>query len=130
MSTDPQPVRGDGLEGSLHRLARSIALLVQTRLEILSTEIAEERVNLTRLALGALLVLFCVQAGLLLGVVFIVLVVLKQQPTAIGYAAIGLLAAAAAVVLLIRRWLKRRPPMFASTIGELRKDRERLGDRS
>jgi len=27
----------------------------------------------------------------------------------------------------LRAWLKSRPPMFATTIAELRKDRERLG---
>jgi uncharacterized membrane protein YqjE len=127
MTVDPQAPKSDGLEGSLRRLGRSMTQLLQTRLEILSTEIAEERVNLTRLALGALLVLFCLQAGLLLGVLFIVLAVGEEQRlAAIGIAALGLLVGAAAIALALRAWLKRRPPMFGATMGELRKDRERL----
>jgi uncharacterized membrane protein YqjE len=127
MTADPQPPRSEGLEGSLRRLGHSIAQVLQTRLEILSTEVAEERVNLTRLALGALLVLFCLQAGLLLGVLFIVLSVGgEQRLAAIGIAALGLLLGAAALGLWLRAWLKRRPPMFATTMTELRKDRERI----
>jgi len=129
MTADPQAPRsgGEGLEGSLRRVTQSVAQVLQTRLEILSTEIAEERVNLTRLALGALLVLFCAQAGLLLGVLFIVLAVSNEQRlSAIGFASLGLLLGAAALALALRAWLKRRPPMFGATMTELRKDRERL----
>jgi uncharacterized membrane protein YqjE len=126
-TADPQPPPSEGLEGSLRRFAYSIAQVLQTRLEILSTEIAEERVNLTRLALGALLVLFCLQAGLLLGVLFIVLAVGgEQRLVAIGIAALGLLVTAVVLALVLRGWLKRRPPMFGATMTELRKDRERL----
>jgi len=128
MAPDPQPPRDDGMLGSVRRLGRTLLRVLQTRLEILSTEIADERINLTRLALVALTVLFCVQTGLMLAIVFVVLVVSPDNRLmAIGITALALLLGALAGVVWLRVWLKRRPPMFATTIAELRKDRERLG---
>ena len=127
MTDDPQAPRADGLVGSVRRVVDGLIHVLQTRLEILSTEIGEERFNLTRLALVALGVLFCFQSGLLLGVLFVVLVVgSEHRLAAIGIAALALLLAALAGALWMRWWLKRRPPMFGTTIAELRKDRDRL----
>ena len=128
MTSAPNPPHAGGLIGSLRRLGRSLLQILQTRLEILSTEIAEERFNLTRLALVAAVVLFCLQTGLMLAVLYIVLAVSPENRlAAIGIAALALLLGALAGVLWMRAWLKSRPPMFATTIAELRKDRDRLG---
>ena len=130
MAADQEPPRDEGLTGSLRRLVRTLLRVLQTRLEILSTEFAEERVNLTRLTLVALTVVFCLQTGLMLAIVFIVLAVSPQNRLmAIGVTALALLVGALAGVLWMRLWLKRRPPLFATTVAELRKDRERLGGR-
>jgi len=128
MATDPEPPRDEGLTGSLRRFGRTLLRVLQTRLEILSTEFAEERINLTRLTLVALTVVFCLQTGLMLAIVFIVLAVSPENRLmAIGVTALALLVGALAGVLWMRWWLKRRPPLFATTVAELRKDRERLG---
>lgn len=130
MATDPQPPRDEGLTGSLRRLGHTLLRVLQTRLEILSTEFADERINLTRLTLVALTVVFCLQTGLMLAIVFVVLAVSPENRLmAIGVTALALLLGALAGVLWMRLWLKRRPPMFAATIAELRKDRDRLGGR-
>jgi uncharacterized membrane protein YqjE len=127
MTTETQAPHDEGLIASLHRLAQTAIHVLVTRFEILSTEIAEERVNLTKLAMVALVVLFCVQAGLILGVLFVVLAVSPENRLmAIGIASLALLAGALGGVLWMRAWLKRRPPMFATTIEELRKDGRRL----
>jgi uncharacterized membrane protein YqjE len=126
-STEGPPPRAEGLMGSLRGLVRSMLHVVQTRLEILSTEIAEERYNLTRLVVVVLGVLFCLQAGLLLAVLFFVLAVGgENRLAAIGISGLVLLVAAAVGALWLRSWLKHRPPMFATTMAELRKDRDRL----
>src|SRR5436309_8785888 len=128
MAPDPQPTRDDGMLGSVRRLGRTLLRVLQTRLEILSTEIADERINLTRMALVALTVLFCVQTGLMLAIVFIVLVVSPENRLmAIGITSLALLLGALGGILWMRSWLKHRPPMFAATVGELRKDRQRMG---
>jgi len=113
--------------GSLRDLVYSALRLVQTRVEILSNEIAEERFNLTRLIVVLVGVLFCLQAGLLLAVLFFVLAVGDENRlAAIGVASLVLLAAALSGGLWLGWWLKHRPPMFATTMSELRKDRDRL----
>src|SRR5439155_1358939 len=81
--------------GSVRRLGRTLLRVLQTRLEILSTEITDERLNLTRLAMVALIVLFCVQTGLMLAIVFIVLAVSPEHRLmAIGITALALLLGA------------------------------------
>jgi uncharacterized membrane protein YqjE len=127
MESEARAPRSEGLFGSIRRVIHSAIGVMQTRLEILSTEIAEERLNLTRLIVVALAVLFCLQAGLFLAVLFVVLVVGDaNRLAAIGIAALALLLLAMGGALWLRHWLKTRPPMFATTIAELRKDRDRL----
>ena len=58
MASESQSSADTGLSGSLRRLGRSLLRVLQTRVEILSTEIAEERFNLTRLVVVSLAVLF------------------------------------------------------------------------
>jgi uncharacterized membrane protein YqjE len=94
-----------------------------TRFEILSTEVAEERYNLTKLALMALIVLYCLQLGLIFAVLFVVLAAGTQHRlAAIGIAALVMLLGGLAGGSWLRWWLKTRPPLFAATIAELRKD--------
>jgi uncharacterized membrane protein YqjE len=50
----------------------------------------------------------------------------EQRPLAVGIAALAMLLAAGGGALWLRAWLKSRPPLFATTVAELRKDRERL----
>lgn len=129
MTTATESPRDEGLTGSLRRLARTLLDMIQTRLEILGTELSEERFNLTRLAVVVLAAQFCLQAGLMLGVLFVVLAVSPENRlAAIGIAALALLLAAAIAALWLRAWLKSRPPMFGATIAELKKDRDRLKD--
>jgi len=78
MATEPQSPRDESLTASLHRLADSVLGSLSTRLEILSTELGEERLNLTTLALVALTVLFCLQVGLIFAILFLVLVVARS----------------------------------------------------
>ncbi|HTO91955.1 MAG TPA: phage holin family protein [Candidatus Sulfotelmatobacter sp.] len=126
----PRPSSG-GLLGSLRRLTITVVEVVETRLALISTDMHEARLHWVRIALMAFGVLICLQAGLLLAVVFVVLLLgQKHQLAAIGGSALALLLAAGIGVLWLRSWLKSRPPLFASTIAELRKDRDRLRGRS
>jgi len=127
MATDPQPPRDETLTSSLHRLAQSALTAASTRLEIFGTELGEERLNLTTLAIVALTVLFCLQVGLTFALLFLVLVVAPEhRPLAVGIAAAVMLLGAGGGALWLRGWLKSRPPMFAATVAELKKDRDRI----
>jgi uncharacterized membrane protein YqjE len=128
MEKEPRSAHRGGLFGSLRRLLDTTIGIVGTRLELLSTEVAEERLNLARMVVVALGALFCLQVGVILAVLFAVLVVgTGDRLTAIGIAALVLLLVGLVGLLWLWRWLKTRPPVFATTLAELRKDRERLG---
>jgi uncharacterized membrane protein YqjE len=117
--------------GSLRQFGDSLLGLLQTRVEILALEWAEERGNLTRLLLGVFAILACLHLAIVVGLVFVLLVVGEEHRVAvIGVAALVLLLAAAGGALGLRAWLKRRRPMFGTTIAELRKDREWIRGRS
>ena len=119
-----------GLGGTVRRVADSAFALLQTRLEILGLELAQERGNLARLFIVALAIVFCFQAALVLGLVFIVLAVGEpNRVAALGFAALALLLMSVGGAWWLWSWLKRRPPMFGTTIAEFRKDREWLRGR-
>jgi uncharacterized membrane protein YqjE len=50
----------------------------------------------------------------------------EQRALAVGIASLAMLLGAGGGALWLRAWLKSRPPMFAATVAELRKDRDRL----
>jgi uncharacterized membrane protein YqjE len=131
MTIEPETERPAGLLASLGRLIQSVIGLIQTRLELLSTDIEAARFNLVRTAVVTVGVLICFQMAIFLGAIFVVLVVPEEsRTTAVGIAALVLLFLALAGALWLRHWFKHRPPFFAATIGELRKDRERLQGKS
>jgi len=130
MATDPQATRDDGLIGSLRRFGRALAGTLGTRLEILSTELSEERNALAKLAIVALVILFCLQVGLMFAVLFFVLAMgPENRLAAIGIASLVMLLGAGIGVLWLRAWLKGRPPMFGATVAELKKDRDHFAGR-
>jgi uncharacterized membrane protein YqjE len=129
MAAEHETSPSTGLIGSIRRLIENLLGLFQTRLEILSTDIAEERFNLVRMTMVALGVIFCFQAGVILAVLFVVLsAAAADRLAAVGIAALVLLLLALGGTIWLWRWLKTRPPFFASTIAEFKKDRERFGE--
>lgn len=131
MSPDKaEPRKEGGLFGSLRRFGQNLFGAVETRLEILSTDIAEARASLIRLVLVGLGVLFCFQVGVFLAVLFLVLLMGgENRMMAIGIASGTLLGLAVMGLIWIVWWLKRRRPFFAGTMAELRKDRDRIRGR-
>ncbi|HSD42683.1 MAG TPA: phage holin family protein [Burkholderiales bacterium] len=128
MATEAGAPRPPGLVGSITRLGRTALALLRTRLEILATEIEEERIRFAGLALLVAAIAFCLQMAVLLGV-FLMVVLLWESHRLLT---LGVLSAAFLVVgvglfLWLRHRLRTRPRMFASTLGELAKDDERLG---
>ena len=109
----------------MRRVGDSVLGLVETRLQILALEWAEERMNLVRMGLLMFVILWCLHLAIVMGLIYLLLVVGDENRVAVlGIAALVLLSASAGTALFLRGWLKRRPPVFATTIAELRKDRE------
>ncbi len=121
----PAGIAGNLLR-ALQNLGGSFLAIVQTRLELLSTEIEEEWLRLAGFALIALAALFCVAVAVLLAVVFIVAAFWDSYRLT---AVVALAAAFAVTAVVLWRVLVMRfaakPRLFAASLKELRKDRER-----
>ena len=116
-----------GLRGWLHRIADSLMELLETRVEILLLELSDAGGALARVLLFVIAILACLQLAIVTGILFLLLVVGDQHRVAVlGIASLILFLTAAGGALAIRAWLKKRPPMFGTTIAELRKDREMI----
>jgi uncharacterized membrane protein YqjE len=126
--TEARAPRPPGLAGSLARLARTALGVLRTRLEILATEIEEERIRFAGLALMVAGIAFCLQMAVLLFVIFMVVLLWEtHRLVTLGWFAAAFLAGGIGLLLWLRHKLRTRPRMFASTLGELGKDDERLG---
>jgi uncharacterized membrane protein YqjE len=120
--------RPPGLFGSIARLGRTSVALLRTRLEILGTEIEEERIRFTGLVLLVSAIAFCVQMAVLLGVgLLVVLLWESHRLLTLGVLSGAFLVTGVALYLWLRHQMRTRPRMFAATLGELVKDEERLG---
>ncbi len=127
MAQEAGAPRPPGLADSLARLGRSALGVLRTRLELLGTELEEERIRFAGLVLAVAAIAFCLQMAVLLFVIFMVVLLWEthRQATIVAFAAIFLVAGVAGILVLKQR-LARRPKMFASSLGELVKDEERL----
>ena len=127
MSQEAGAPRPPGLVDSLSRLGRTALGMLRTRLEILGTELEEERIRFAQLALAVAAIAFCLQMAVLLFVIFLVVFLWETHRLAtLGAFAAFFLAAGVVGMLVLKRRLARRPKMFASSLGELLKDEERL----
>jgi len=128
MTSDPAegPSRPNLLV-ALGRLLRTLLGTLETRLEILGTEVEEEKLRLVALLALVLGAAFCLGTGLLLVVAFVVVALWQEyRLAALAGAAGAFLVAGAGLVVAIRSALRRAPKPFSATIEELRKDRRRL----
>ena len=115
---------------SLRKLATTFVAVIETRLEIVASEIDEARVRLARIAVLAAVAGFCVAVAVNLLVLLIVVVFWDtNRLLAIGVLA-GVFAAAAIAAALMLWWaMTRRPRLLSATLAELRKDRAKLEGR-
>ena len=101
--------------------------MLRTRLEILGTELEEERIRFAQLALAVAAIAFCLQMAVLLFVIFLVVFLWEtHRLVTLGAFAAFFLVAGVVGVLVLKRRLAQRPKMFASSLGEFVKDEERL----
>ena len=116
-----------GLLHSIKHLAQSLIGAAQTRLEILATDLEEERVRLEQMLLVALAAAFCLIMGVVLCVALIVLYYWDtHRLAAVGILAAGFLGTGALLGWILRDKAKSRPKPFAATRGELAKDQAAL----
>lgn len=123
--------REEGLLASLKTLTLTLVDVVQTRLELLSSDVAEERAHLTAILISALVALFCIGVGVVLLAVLIVVMFWESH----RLLSLGLLTAvflATGVGLwgvAMHKW-RNKPRLFDASISELAKDRDHLSSGS
>ncbi|MDZ7583433.1 MAG: phage holin family protein [Thiobacillus sp.] len=116
-----------GLFESLKTLSASLVGIVQTRLELLSTDVAEAREHLISLVVMGLVALFCLGVGLVLLAILIVVALWEShRMMALGGLTGLFLAAGAGLVWLAMHKARTRPRLFAASLAELSKDRQHL----
>ena len=119
-----------GLLDSLRTLAATLVAAGQTRLELLSTEIEEERIRLNSMLLWTLAALFCAALCIVLVTLWVVIVFWDDHRLlALGILAFLFLLGAVLAGRIALGKAKSKPRLFAASLSELSKDREQLTPR-
>ncbi len=119
--------REPGFFESLKAVLTDFAALLQTRLELASTEFEEEMERLKQLLLLAAVALFCFSVGVILLTIFIVIFFWDtHRLLALGGLTALYLIVALIVALVMRSKAAKLPKFLSTTIAEFAKDRERL----
>ncbi|MDW7619172.1 MAG: phage holin family protein [Nitrosomonadaceae bacterium] len=124
---EKDPASEGGLIESIRKLAITLVGVLQTRLQIFSTELEEAKLQLGQLLLLGLVTVFCLGLGVvLLTVFFVVLFWDSYRLPVLGvmsglFLVLGIFAA-----LALRAKSAENTRMFSSTLAELSKDREQL----
>ena len=127
---DESPRQDRGLLDSLAKLGASLVAIVHTRLQLLVTELEEDRQHLFELIILALVTLFCLGVGVILATVLLVLAYWDSHPLLVlGILTCAYLGAGALALAWALRKIRRRPRLLAQSLAELAKDRQLLSPR-
>ena len=122
-----QPGTTTGLFKSLTKLLATLVTIVQTRVELLTTEIQEEIHRVANLVLWALIALFAVLLGIFLGgltIIFVYWDTHRVLAAVLVTAAFFVFAAMSVLILMLKIQSHRR--FLEATLTELAKDTEAL----
>jgi uncharacterized membrane protein YqjE len=123
VDTTPQP----GLLGSGRLVLAALVEIGQTRLQLASTELEEERLRLTELLVYGVVALFCIGVGLILALLLLVLVFWDgPRVLVLAIETAVFLGTGAVLVAVFRSKARNKPRLLATTIDELRRDRDAL----
>jgi len=116
-----------GLLVSLRGLIATSVALLRTRLELLATELEEERLRLLSIALYAAAALFMLGAGLVLLIVFLAVLFWDSHRLLVmgGLTAMFLLCGCVALMLALRQ-ARAGSRLFSASLAELAQDHRAL----
>ena len=124
---EPSPAAAAGLFASLKTLTASLIGIIQIRLELLSTDVAEARERTIALLVLVLAALFALGVGVVLLAILVAAAYWETHRLAVlgALAALFLGGGGGAAWLAVRK-LRNEPRPFAASLAELDKDREQL----
>jgi len=113
--------------GPVQDFVRSLIALAETRARLAANELEEQTLRILEIAVWAVLAMFFFGVA----VVFLAMVVIllawdSNRVLAAALLALLFLGVGTLGAFMARRLLKERPRLFAATLGELAKDRERV----
>jgi uncharacterized membrane protein YqjE len=116
-----------GLMESLERLAGTLLAIFQTRLELLSNEMEEERVRIEQMLLYGSVALFFFGLAIMLLTAFIVVLFWDSHRLLVlgGFTALFFVAGLL-VLNELRRVAREKSKLFSASLAELADDRDRL----
>lgn len=119
--------RSKGLLESLTNFAATLVAIAHTRLDLLTTDLEEEREHLFSLLKLTLIALFCFGMGAVLAVLLLVAAFWDVNRLLVLGSLTGFfLAAGLALWGCARHKARTKPRLFAATLAELLKDRQQL----
>jgi uncharacterized membrane protein YqjE len=129
----PEPASGEagtGILRSLRNLGATLVALLQTRFELLVTELEEERARLLQLLFWAAGALFFLCAGALLLTLLLVVVFWDSHRIAtIAVLAGTFLAVGIGLAVGVRNRMNARSKLFSASLDELANDKDQLTSR-
>ena len=131
MMTGENTLASKGLFESLKALTGTLVAMAHTRLELLATDLEEERAHLVSLFLLSLVSLFCIAVGVILAALFIVVAFWDtHRLLALGGLTGVFLLAGFSASWSAKYKLQNKPRLFAATLAELHHDRTQLPPRT
>lgn len=117
-----------GVLGSLKGWVATLVEVAHTRLEILSTEVEEEKLRIVQMLLFAVAALFFLGLGIVFVALFATVLFWETHRLfTLGALALLFLAAGSGAAFLWHGKAREKSRLFADSLGELAKDRSRLG---
>lgn len=111
----------------MRNLAATAVGVLQTRLELLATEVEEERLRLLQIVTWAAISIFLLALGILMATSFLVVVFWDTHRVLVtGLLAVLYLGLGVAAGLAARSRARGRSKLFSGSLAELAKDREQL----
>lgn len=127
MHTEAASVSKGGLIESIKTLAGTLLAMGQTRLELLSVEIEEERIWLTSMLVWTLIALFCATLAVILATLLVVVIFWDTyRLQALGIMIALFVVGAISAWRVLSNMSRRKPRLFSASLKELSKDREQL----
>lgn len=125
------PGGGSGLFDSLKGFAATLLTIVHTRLDLLSTDLEEERERLVSVLVLLFVALFCLGVGVVLLAILIAVIFWDSHRLVALAGLTGTFLAGGAMAFWFARYkFRTKPKLFAASLAELSKDRQHLVDRS
>lgn len=130
MAPSPDNASHGGLYDSLKGLGATGVAIVRTRLELFSTELAEEKERfLTQLVLG-LAALFFIGLGIILAAIFLTVAFWESHRLLVlGMLTVLFLGLGIAALVSASRFARTQSKLFSASLAELSKDHEHLTPR-